>query len=125
METNLLDRMLTAYREGGTTITLILQNKTRLTGRIRAFDSYVIVLEGPRREIVYRHAVASVAAGDEARRAAASPAAGPPAARPRQAGPGRPRPAAAAAQAPSGEHGLNTGMKEGLLKWMREQKAAK
>lgn len=125
METNLLDRMLATYREGRTTITVTLQNRVRVSGRIAAFDSYVIVLEGQRREIIYRHAIASVAPGsvDEAR---------PPApqrrdqqsVRPKHAASARPRPAPAV-QASAGESGLNTGMKEGLLKWMQEQKAAK
>ncbi|OGW49199.1 MAG: hypothetical protein A2078_15090, partial [Nitrospirae bacterium GWC2_57_9] len=62
METNLLDRMLNAYQESKTAINIQLQNKVRVSGRIMAFDSYIIVMEGQKREIVYRHAVASITA---------------------------------------------------------------
>lgn len=126
METNLLDRMLATYREGRTTITVTLQNRIRISGRIAAFDSYVIIIEGQRREIIYRHAVASVAAGagDEGKRSPAPARPDQQNARPKHAAPARSRPAPSV-QASSGQTGLNTGMKEGLLKWMQEQKAAK
>jgi RNA chaperone Hfq len=57
MECNLLDRMLNSYLESQMPVTITLQNKIRVSGKIRAFDSYVIVVEGQKREIVYRHAV--------------------------------------------------------------------
>ena len=60
METNLLDRMLNTYLTELTPVTITLQNKIRVSGKIKAFDSYVIIMEGQKREIVYRHAVSSL-----------------------------------------------------------------
>ncbi len=57
METNLLDRMLETYLTEQTPVTVTLQNKIRVSGRIKAFDSYVIVMEDQKQEILYRHAV--------------------------------------------------------------------
>jgi len=45
METNLLDKMLSMYHSDKTVVTVVLQNKARITGRISTFDSYVIVME--------------------------------------------------------------------------------
>ncbi len=129
METHLLDTMLSAYAAQGTPVTIVLQNRSRTTSRVKAFDSYVIVLEGQKSEIVYRHAVSSIApaaAVSEARPAAArtpqkqaAPASKPssPAADRKKKDRPAPRPA------PSAEPGLNTGMKEGLLRWMQEHKS--
>jgi RNA chaperone Hfq len=132
MEVNLLDKMLTAYREQRVAVTIMLQNKVRLSGRIKAFDNYVIVLENQSNAVVYRHAVSNVFP---------SPAAAQP--RPAQQRTDQARPAPrterTAAPASSGkkpqkpagkapaspEAGINTGMREGLLRWMQEQKAPK
>jgi host factor-I protein len=137
MDANLLDKMLTAYREQKTPVTIVLQNKARVSGKVQAFDNYVIILENGRNEIVYRHAISSLAPG----RAAEHPR--PPQQRPeqmtaaskpvRQAAPtlrkhraGKTVPVAPKTSAASGEHTtINTGMKEGLLRWMKEQKASK
>lgn len=138
METNLLDKMLTDYRSRKTPVTIVLQNKARVTGRIETFDSYVIIMENRKQEIVYRHAIASVlpyieeapAPVVERRAAPAKPAPkATPHPRPQQkkdqrpaARPARPAPKPAAVPA---ESGLNTGMQEGLLRWIQEQKAGK
>jgi len=135
METNLLDRMLSTYQDGQLPVTVTLQNKIRVTGRIKAFDSYVIVMEGPKREILYRHAISSLTQHtpiEQKRQPAVN--------RPAPAKTVPPRPARAASNKPShkprttqpqtlsasaGEPGLNNSMQDGLLKWMQEQKAAK
>jgi len=133
METNLLDRMLDAYQSEHKTVTVTLQNKIRVSGKIKAFDSYVIVLENQKREILYRHAVSCVAAyaPDEQKRPA--PAYKPRPAQPKPASmpvkpstqnPGQRQPQTALS-ATAGDSGLSNSMKEGLLKWMQEQKAAK
>ncbi len=132
METNLLDKMLAAYHEESKPVTVTLQNKIRVSGKIKAFDSYVIVMDGQKREIVYRHAVSSLQAlaAEEQKRPAlvarpvqavqkAKPAAKPVMHKPRQ-----PQPHATLS-APSVETNINSAMKEGLLRWMQEQKAAK
>ena len=60
METNLLDRMLNTYLTEQTTVAVTLQNRIRVAGKIKAFDSYVIVMDSPKREILYRHAISSL-----------------------------------------------------------------
>lgn len=139
METNLLDRMLETYLHEQTPVTVVLQNKIRVTGKIRAFDSYVIVMDDQKREILYRHAVSSLSSfvhEEQKRQPAASrpaPAKTAPATPPRVAphkpshkpSP-KPRPTQPQAlSASAGDPGLSNSMKDGLLKWMQEQKAAK
>ena len=140
METNLLDKMLNSYLSRKTPVTIVLQNNNRVSGRIRMFDSYVIIMENQKNEIVYRHAVSSLLPAPTAEQAvhpreqrtgqskpASKPA--PKAANyPRQAAaksrPSRPAPKAATTAATS-DPGLSNTMKEGLLRWMQEQKAQK
>ncbi len=130
METNLLDRMLNAYLTEQIPITVTLQNKIRVSGKVKAFDSYVIVMEGQKREILYRHAVSSLTlAVQEDKRRQMAPARSTPAkttARPQKSMAHKPRPAqnpTPLSLSPT-EQSINNGMKEGLLKWMQEQKAA-
>ena len=133
METNLLDRMLDAYLTGRTSVTVTLRNKIRVSGSIKAFDSYVIIIDGMdghKQEILYRHAVTCLSplSQEEHRR---QPVPG----RPAPAKTGPPRPAKSDPRAhgqtqpqalsPSATESLNNGMKDGLLKWMQGQKAAK
>jgi host factor-I protein len=133
METNLLDRMLDTYLQAQTSVTVTLQNKIRVTGKIKVFDSYVIIIENSKREIVYRHAISSITPYlQEEQRHQPAPSPNRPAvakipsrtARTASRKPGPTQPQAALSAAP-GEQSLNNGMKEGLLKWMQEQKAAK
>ncbi len=131
METNLLDRMLDAYQTSQTSVTVTLQNKIRVSGKIRAFDSYVIVMEGQKHEILYRHAVSCIApqiADGQKHPATASRAT------PTKDGVRPPEPAGqksrqirqpAALSAGAPESSINNSMKEGLLRWMKEQKASK
>jgi host factor-I protein len=140
METNLLDKMLSSYLSRKTPVTIVLQNNNRVFGRIRMFDSYVIVMENPKNEIVYRHAISSLLPSLSAEQARqpreqraehAKPASRPAmkaANYPKQAAakarPSRPAPKAAATAAAS-DPGLSNSMKEGLLRWMQEQKSGK
>jgi host factor-I protein len=140
METNLLDKMLSSYLSQKTPVTIVLQNKNRVSGRIRMFDSYVIVMENQKNEIVYRHAISSLLpsmAAEQAHQPREQRAEQQkPAPRPapktsnyqKQAAakgrPSRPAPKAAAAASAS-DPGLSNSMKEGLLRWMQEQKAGK
>ena len=130
METNLLDRMLDTYLNAQTPVTVTLQNKIRVTGRIRVFDSYVIIMDGTKREIVYRHAVSSLAPfvqeGQKTQPALQRPAPAKTLSRPGRNTSHKPgSPQVQALSASSVEESINNGMKEGLLKWMQEQKAAK
>jgi host factor-I protein len=140
METNLLDKMLSSYLSQKTLVTIVLQNQNRVFGRIRMFDSYVIVMENPKNEIVYRHAISSLLPSlsaeqtrqpREQRAEHAKPASRPAtkaANYPKQAAakarPSRPAPKAAATAAAS-DPGVSNSMKEGLLRWMQEQKSGK
>jgi RNA chaperone Hfq len=131
METNLLDRMLNAYLTEQIPVTVTLQNKIRVSGKVKAFDSYVIVMEGQKSEILYRHAVSSLAlAVQEDQKRQPAPAPPVPAkktARPQKSVSHKPRPA----QNPTplslspAEQSINNSMKEGILKWMQEQRAAR
>ena len=131
METNLLDRMLTTYLEQRTPVTIVLQNRVRVSGTVKAFDSYVIVLENQKNEVIYRHAVSSLAPAAAARPARPAPQ---PSERPKAA-PRTERPPAQQAVrkkgprqpsvSPAPDTGINSGMKEGLLRWMQERKASK
>jgi RNA chaperone Hfq len=129
METNLLDRMLNTYLTSRSPVTITLQNKIRVSGRIHAFDSYVIVLENQKREILYRHAVSCITAASQDEPKKTTPPQKPvparsPARQPRtdhRPRPSQPQPALSV----SADSTLNNSMKEGLLKWMQEQKAAK
>ncbi|HXY62556.1 MAG TPA: RNA chaperone Hfq [Nitrospirota bacterium] len=134
METNLLDRMLTTYLTEQTAVTVTLQNKIHVSGKIKAFDGYVIIMEGQKREILYRHAIAtlSIAAQEEQKRQPAQqrPAAGKATVAPHP----KPQKSSARKNQPmhqqpslsaSPSEPINSSMKDGLLKWMQEQKAAK
>lgn len=139
MEINLLDRMLETYLHDQTPVTVVLQNKIRVTGKIKAFDSYVIVMDDQKREILYRHAVSCISplVHEEQKRqatAAARPALARTAPSPPRVAPQKPSPKPShksrpaqpqALSAASGDAGLSNSMKDGLLKWMQEQKAAK
>ena len=134
METNLLDKMLNLFHSQNTPVTIFLQNKSRITGRIGTFDSYVIIMENAKREIVYRHAISSIlpnpaethpqpVAQKTVPARVAQKQAPKPVRSPQQAKSRPPRQESKAASA--SESGLNTGMKEGLLRWMQDQKAGK
>ena len=131
METNLLDRMLNTYLASQTPVTVTLQNKIRVSGRIRAFDSYVIVVEAQRRELVYRHAISCLAPSSPEEQKRTAPAARPaqqarPAAKQAHASPYKQKqPHQPSLAASAGDSSINNSMKEGLLKWMQGQKAAK
>ncbi len=135
METNLLDRMLSTYQAEQASVTVTLQNKIRVSGKIRAFDSYVIVMEDQKREIVYRHAVSSLSLHVPIDQKRPAPVIKPAETRP-VLKPVRPsmKPSSqrnihqqqrAAFSASATDSGINSSMKEGLLKWMQGQKAAK
>ena len=128
MEANLLDTILSGYLDRKTQVTFVLQNRTRVIGRVRAFDSYIVFVEGERNVVLYRHAVSSVSAAPVAaqhRQAERKPEPVRPAAK---AAPQRVPPAPrtqkekAAPRTAAAEPSLNTSMKEGLLRWMQERK---
>jgi RNA chaperone Hfq len=130
MESNLLDRMLDQYQKEQAPLTITLQNKIRIHGKIKAFDSYVILMDNQKHDILYRHAISSLARHvQEQVKQTSSPRPAQPRPAPRPAKPS-PRkmseePRTPTMAAAGGESGLNSGMKEGLLKWMQTQKVNK
>jgi RNA chaperone Hfq len=125
MDVSLLDTMLNDFLSRATQACFVLRNRTRIIGRVRAFDNYIIIVEDQRTSIVYRHSLASIAPAAVAETAqAGSRSADPPKPTPRPAAPARrqkkewpvSRPAAT-------EPSLSNSMKEGLLRWMREHNA--
>jgi len=129
MEVNLLDRMLSTYHEKQTPVTMVLQNKTRLTGTIKSFDSYIIILGGPKGELVYRHSISALQPQIQAEvsrrpeRKNTTPASATSA--PPRNTPPKVRTAQKPVLPPTNESSINSSMKDGLLKWMQEQKEAK
>ena len=122
--------MLSSYQEAQVPVTVTLQNKVRLSGRIRAFDRYVVIVESKKREILYRHAIASLSSAlqDEQKRPAASYKPAPVRATPHPYKTSqKPRTAhpQSAVSTSAGEQSINSSMKDGLLRWIQEQKAAK
>ena len=125
--------MLNTYLTMQTPITVTLQNKIRVSGKIKAFDGYVIIMEGQKREILYRHAISTLCLAVQAepkRQTAERPVAVKPAIA------SNPKPHKSSAHKTQQMHQqpslsastsepINSSMKDGLLKWMREQKAAK
>jgi RNA chaperone Hfq len=130
METNLLDKMLDQYLTGRIPVVITLQNKIRVTGRITAFDNYVLIMENHKQEILYRHAISCLSplVHDEYKRQTASSQ--PTVVKTVRSTPvknasHRPKPAQPQVIPSSATEGLNNSMKDGLLRWIQEQKAAK
>lgn len=130
MEMNLLDKTLEKCQEEQAVVTITLQNKVRVHGKIKAFDSYVIILNNQKQEIVYRHCISCLSryvpevVKDASPPARTSPvkAISKPSKSPVHHHKAPPAPKIAAA---ANDSSINSGMKEGLLKWMQKQKAAK
>lgn len=59
---NVQDGFFYQLRKDNTTVEVTLLSETRRVGRIRRFDKYAVVLEVEgREELIYKHAIASVA----------------------------------------------------------------
>jgi len=71
---NIQDAFLNHVRKERLAITILLMGGAKLTGRIKSFDKYALVLEnGGQEQLIFKHAVCSVAASRPG--SAASPAA--------------------------------------------------
>jgi host factor-I protein len=61
---NIQDSFLNTARKEKTTITIYLLSGVKLTGRIRSFDKYSVVLETNNQEqLIFKHAISTVAMG--------------------------------------------------------------
>jgi host factor-I protein len=59
---NIQDTFLNAARKERSSITLYLMSGVKLTGRIRSFDKYSVVLETSNLEqLIFKHAISTVA----------------------------------------------------------------
>ena len=61
---NIQDSFLNTARKEKTTITIYLISGVKLTGRIRSFDKYSVVLETNNQEqLIFKHAISTVVMG--------------------------------------------------------------
>jgi host factor-I protein len=76
---NIQDSFLNTARKEKTVITIYLLSGVKLTGRIRSFDKYSVVLESNNQEqLIFKHAISTVVMGKMAHhepRPAATPTA--------------------------------------------------
>lgn len=76
---NLQNDFFNAARKDRVVVTVFLGNGKKLTGRIKSFDKFTLLLEGPQGEqIIFKHAISTVSAaprGEEALRRSAEPVA--------------------------------------------------
>lgn len=58
---NIQDAFLNTVRREKTTVTIYLVNGAKLTGRIRSFDKFSILLEaGVNEQLVFKHAISTI-----------------------------------------------------------------
>ena len=58
---NIQDAFLNTVRREKTTVTIYLVNGAKLTGRIRSFDKFSILLEaGTQEQLVFKHAISTI-----------------------------------------------------------------
>ena len=61
---NIQDTFLNTARKERSNITIYLMSGVKLTGRIRSFDKYSVVLETNNQEqLIFKHAISTVAVG--------------------------------------------------------------
>ncbi len=58
---NLQDSFLNTVRKDKIKITIFLVNSFKLSGYVKGFDNYVIILEGDKgQQLIYKHAISSI-----------------------------------------------------------------
>ena len=58
---NIQDAFLNTVRREKTTVTIYLLNGAKLTGRIRSFDKFSVLLEsGPQDQLIFKHAISTI-----------------------------------------------------------------
>lgn len=74
---NIQDSFLNSARKDKSAITIYLLSGVKLTGRIRSFDKYSVVLEtGNQEQLIFKHAISTVVMPRGAHASDAGPAAG-------------------------------------------------
>jgi host factor-I protein len=72
---NIQDVFLNNVRRDKTITTIYLLSGVKLTGRIKSFDKYSVILESNNQEqLIFKHAISTVAAGKSFSAAASTPA---------------------------------------------------
>ncbi len=129
MNGNPFDDTLEDLYSRGMEAALMLKDGSRLTGRIKRFDGYVVFLENGVEMMVYRHSILKLSeASAEIAQTEPRPAPGPgtaPPSKPRPKTPPRPKRPPRREQSPSvrqKEPGAVSQMGEELLKWLKNQK---
>lgn len=62
---NLQNDFFNAARKARSLVTIYLSNGKKLTGRIKSFDKFTVLIDGTHGELmVFKHAVTTVAMGD-------------------------------------------------------------
>ncbi|MCC6545077.1 MAG: RNA chaperone Hfq [Nitrospirae bacterium] len=64
---NLQDHFLNYLRKEKTPVTVHLLNGSRITGTIRAFDNFSILVKGDSQHLIYKHSVAVIVPKKEIR----------------------------------------------------------
>ena len=68
---NIQDNFLSYARDDNSIVTIFLINGVKLTGKIRSFDMYSVVLEANHQEqLIFKHAITTVTVVSRAARAA-------------------------------------------------------
>jgi len=58
---NIQDAFLNTVRREKTTVVIYLINGAKLSGRIRSFDKFSILLEaGPQEQLIFKHAISTI-----------------------------------------------------------------
>ncbi len=58
---NIQDAFLNTVRREKTTVTIYLLNGAKLTGRIRSFDKFSVLLEsGTHEQLIFKHAISTI-----------------------------------------------------------------
>ena len=74
---NIQDGFLNSARKERVPVTIYLMSGVKLTGRIRSFDRFSLILESNHQEqLIFKHAISTVVVSRAAVAAAASPAEG-------------------------------------------------
>ncbi|MCS7079780.1 MAG: RNA chaperone Hfq [Chloracidobacterium sp.] len=75
---NLQDNFLNQVRRERTTVAIYLVSGVKLTGRIRGFDKYSVVLEaGNQEQLIFKHAISTISVLRSGQSRSAAPPAGP------------------------------------------------
>lgn len=63
----LQDDFLNELQKNKTTVSVYLVNGIRLVGTIDGFDSFIVVLANPTKQMIYKHAVSTIVPGEPQR----------------------------------------------------------